>query len=211
MCESWTSRDYYFFQPAHSDQACSEDVSEQVTSSQVVKVLDYLEVPAPLGNRDFHLGVYSALPKKVGRCILKMFLPEVYTAFFRGGVKPSVQVLVSISIQLLFLGYFISYPTGGFSHREKKSLADTHPKRHWFAGLIHSLRNNCCHSHFSHTKSEGGTHSIVLTLMLGMHCVHKELTYLPCHSRGVFWKTFEGWVSPSLIPRLVALMASFPG
>ena len=38
----------------------------------------------------FHLGVYSALPKKVSRCGLKVFPPEVYTASFGGDVKPSV-------------------------------------------------------------------------------------------------------------------------
>jgi len=42
-------------------------------------------------NRDFfHLGVYSALLKKVSRCILKVLSPEVYTATFRGDVKLSV-------------------------------------------------------------------------------------------------------------------------
>ena len=29
-----------------------------------------------------YLGVYSAMPKKVSRCILKVFLPEVYIATF---------------------------------------------------------------------------------------------------------------------------------
>ena len=57
---------------------------------QVVKALHGLqtsaEVPAPRG---FFL-VYSALPKKVSRCILKVFSPEVYTASFGGDVKPSV-------------------------------------------------------------------------------------------------------------------------
>ena len=38
----------------------------------------------------FHLGVYSALPKKVSRCGLKVLPPEVYTASFGGDVKPSV-------------------------------------------------------------------------------------------------------------------------
>ena len=38
----------------------------------------------------FHLGVYSALPKKVSRCSLKVLPPEVYTASFRQDVKPLV-------------------------------------------------------------------------------------------------------------------------
>jgi len=62
---------------------------------QVVKVLGY----RPSGprflphysNRYFcHLGIYSALPKQVSRCILNMFSPEVYTASFEGDVKLSV-------------------------------------------------------------------------------------------------------------------------
>ena len=36
------------------------------------------------------VGVYSALLKKVSRCRLKVFPPEVYTASFGGDVKPSV-------------------------------------------------------------------------------------------------------------------------
>ena len=56
---------------------------------QVVKALDYR--PRGYSNKDFfHLGVYSALPKKVSRCILRVFSPEVYTASFGGDVKPSV-------------------------------------------------------------------------------------------------------------------------
>jgi len=38
----------------------------------------------------FHLGVYSALPQKVSRRILRVFSPEVYTASFGGDVKLSV-------------------------------------------------------------------------------------------------------------------------
>jgi len=37
-----------------------------------------------------HLGVYSALPKNVSRCRLKVFPPEVYTASSGGDVKPLV-------------------------------------------------------------------------------------------------------------------------
>ena len=37
-----------------------------------------------------NLGVYSALPKKVSRCGLKVFPPEVYTTSFGGDVKPLV-------------------------------------------------------------------------------------------------------------------------
>ena len=56
---------------------------------QVVKALDYR--PRGYSNKDFfHLGVYSALPKRVSRCILRVFSPEVYTASFGGDVKPSV-------------------------------------------------------------------------------------------------------------------------
>ena len=38
----------------------------------------------------FHLGVYSALPKKVSGRSLKVFPLEIYTASFGGDVKPSV-------------------------------------------------------------------------------------------------------------------------
>ena len=38
----------------------------------------------------FHLRVNLALPKKVSRCILKVFSPEVYTTSFGGDVKPLV-------------------------------------------------------------------------------------------------------------------------
>jgi len=64
---------------------------------QVVKVLDYrprgLRFQHHYSNRDFFFtwGVYSALPKKGSRCILKVFSPEVYTASsFGGDVKPLV-------------------------------------------------------------------------------------------------------------------------
>jgi len=57
----------------------------------VVKALDYRPGSSPIiATGIFHLGVYSALPKKVSRCGLKVFPPEVYTAFFGGDVKPSV-------------------------------------------------------------------------------------------------------------------------
>ena len=58
----------------------------------MVKALDYRpRVPRFQPNYSFfYLGVYSALPKKVSGCRLKVFPPEVYTASFRGDVKPSV-------------------------------------------------------------------------------------------------------------------------
>jgi len=49
------------------------------------------QVPALLEKQGFfHLGVYSAQPKKVSRCILKVFSQEVCTASFGGDVKPLV-------------------------------------------------------------------------------------------------------------------------
>jgi len=54
-------------------------------------VLIYTRFQPHYSNRDFSpIGVYSVLPKKVSRCSLKVFLPEVYTASFGGDVKPSV-------------------------------------------------------------------------------------------------------------------------
>jgi len=55
---------------------------------QVVKALDYSPRFQP--HYSNNLGVYSALPKKVSRCSLKVFPPEVYTTSFGGDVKPSV-------------------------------------------------------------------------------------------------------------------------
>ena len=46
--------------------------------------------PATATGIFFHLGVYAALLKKVSRCSLKVFPPEVYTASFGGDVKLSV-------------------------------------------------------------------------------------------------------------------------
>jgi len=62
----------------------------------VVKALDWRprgpRFQSHYSNRYFfHLGVYSALPKKVSRCGLKVFLPDdVYAASFGRDVKPLV-------------------------------------------------------------------------------------------------------------------------
>ena len=58
----------------------------------------------------FHLGVYSALPKKVSRCRLKVFLPEVYAASFGGDVKPLVP---GYWLVLAISSYLVSHPTSG--------------------------------------------------------------------------------------------------
>ena len=56
-------------------------------AGQVVKALDYRPRGPHDSNREFfHLGVYSALPKKINRYVLKVFSHEVYTASFRGDV-----------------------------------------------------------------------------------------------------------------------------
>jgi len=69
----------------------------KLLGGQVVKALDCRSRgprfwPHYSNRGFFHLGVYSALPKKVSRCGLKVFSPEVYTASFGGDVKPSVPV-----------------------------------------------------------------------------------------------------------------------
>ena len=72
--------------------------TQGLLSGQVDEVLDYKprripgSSPTIVTGVYLHVGVYSALPKKVSRCILKVFSPEVYTATFGWDV---LQVLVS--------------------------------------------------------------------------------------------------------------------
>jgi len=71
--------------PWRTEQQCTCRKADHVTFNQSFSFQPHYS------NRDlsFHLGVYSALPKRVSRCILKVFSPEVYTASFGGDVKLS--------------------------------------------------------------------------------------------------------------------------
>ena len=107
-----------------------KELCNGITVLTVVKALDY----SPRGprfqphysNRDFfHLGVYSALPKKVSRHILKCFHLKftLHPLKFGGDVKPLVLGdLVQIGSCLLqaLVGHYCGKPLRGNKKQKQK-------------------------------------------------------------------------------------------
>ena len=105
--------------PWRTEQQCTCRKADHVTFNQSSRFQPHYS------NRDlfFHLGVYSALPKKVSRCILKVFSPEVNTASFGGNVKLSGPGDLALAFSRPSLPTIVVNPSGVIQkQRNKKNL-----------------------------------------------------------------------------------------